>query len=84
MGLDSVELLIEIENEFQIEISNIEAENIATVGDFHKIISRKIDLEETTEEAIYQKLRMVLSEKVGIAIEKIDYHARIVDDLEID
>lgn len=84
MGLDSVELLIEIENEFQIEISNIEAENIITIGDFHKTISQKIDLTKTTEEAIFQKLREVVSDKVGFDIDEIHYQTKIVDDLRID
>jgi len=84
MGLDSVELLVEIENEFQIEISNIEAENIITIGDFHKTISRKINLTNTTEEAIFQKLRAVVSDKAGFDIDEIHYHTRIVDDLGLD
>lgn len=34
MGLDSVEILVEVEKALEIEISNAEASNIYTVGDF--------------------------------------------------
>ena len=42
MGLDSIELIVEVENKFQIEILDIEAENILTVGDFYECIVRKL------------------------------------------
>lgn len=42
MGLDSVELIVEVENEFQIEILDIEAENILTVGDFYECVIQKL------------------------------------------
>ncbi len=42
MGTDSVELLIEIEAYFQIEISNIEAEMVETVGDFQQCVLEKL------------------------------------------
>jgi len=47
MGLDSVELLVEVENAFGIEISNPEAEKIITVGQFHDSVWEKIKDRET-------------------------------------
>lgn len=42
MGLDGVELIVSIEDEFQIEILDIEAENIFTVGDIYECVLRKL------------------------------------------
>lgn len=42
MGLDSVELLVEVEKFFGIDITNQEAESIYTVNDFAKIVSKYI------------------------------------------
>lgn len=42
MGLDSVELLFEIEENFGIQIPDLEAEKIYTVGDFADTIYKKI------------------------------------------
>ena len=42
MGLDSVELLVEVEKFFDITITNQEAEQIYTVEDFAKIVSKYI------------------------------------------
>ena len=36
MGLDSVEILVEVEKTLGIEISDAEASKISTVGDFHE------------------------------------------------
>ena len=42
MGLESVELLVEIENYFQIEITNVKVERLETVGDFQQCILEKL------------------------------------------
>ncbi len=38
MGLDVVELVMEVEEEFDIKIPDGDYEFLATVGDFHKYI----------------------------------------------
>lgn len=42
MGLDSVELLMEVEKHFGISIPDIEAETIRTIGDFHNTVWKYI------------------------------------------
>jgi len=64
MGLDSVELIIDVENTFQISITDPEAENIATVGDFYELILKKIDYSENHQcqsQVLFYKLREVIS-----------------------
>jgi len=38
MGLDTVDLLITVEKHFGISIPDQEAEQMITVGDFHRIV----------------------------------------------
>ena len=64
MGLDSVELLIDVENAFQIIITDPEAEKIATVGDFYELILKKIDFSKNYQcqsQILFYKLREVIS-----------------------
>ncbi len=64
MGLDSVELLIDIENAFQISISDQEAENTGTVGELYNLIINKIDYSKHNKcnsQVMFYKLRQVLS-----------------------
>jgi acyl carrier protein len=44
MGLDSVELVMRAEEEFNITIEDSEAEQVRTVGDFYRLILNKLDL----------------------------------------
>lgn len=41
-SLDSIELLMEIENEFEIEISDDEAERIVSVADAVELVTEKL------------------------------------------
>ncbi len=43
MGLDSIELLIEVEKAFSIKIPDQEAERIITVGDFHNSVWKHLE-----------------------------------------
>lgn len=47
MGLDSVELLMDIEESFGVSISQVEAEQIYTVQDLVDSVSSKIDVVDT-------------------------------------
>ena len=74
MGLDSVELIIEVEEKFQIQIPDIEAENINTVGDLHQCILTKVErneLNRCSTQKIFYQLRRELSENHDIPFEKI-------------
>jgi len=42
-SLDNVELIMAFEEEFDVEISDAEAENVLTVGDAVKAISQKLE-----------------------------------------
>lgn len=69
MGLDSVELLVEVENAFGIDIPNPEAEKIITVGQFHDSVWEKIKDRESLNcksAVLFYRLRKFFYLEYGI------------------
>ena len=54
MGLDSVELIMTVEEAFGIEISDEEAQTICTVGDFHACVMSKLGKIEARDHCLTQ------------------------------
>jgi hypothetical protein len=44
MGLDTVELIMEVEEAFDIKIPDEDAEKLRTIGDLHHYIANKLQL----------------------------------------
>lgn len=68
MGLDSVELLLEVENAFKIRIPDEEAEKIITVGDFHDAVWRHLEgrhIDKCHTQSLFYALRTSLSQTYG-------------------
>jgi len=66
MGLDSMEILMNVEETFDIRISNQEAEKIITVGDFHNVVWRHLEgkhSDKCKSQAIFYKLRQSFFDK---------------------
>ncbi len=90
--MDSVELLVEIEAYFQIEITNIEAEMIETVGDFQQCVLEKLAAKKSFNanipyyEApeIFEIIKKIIHQKLGAPLALITIHAKIGEDLGID
>lgn len=60
MGLDSVELVMDVEKTFGIEIPDSEAEKIFTVGDLHEAVWRRVTKSSTQtckSQALFYELR---------------------------
>ena len=83
MGLDSVELIIEVEHKFNIHISNIEAENIYTVKDIFDLILQKKD-SQGNEGEFYSLLKKIIADKSGLPPSKISLNSNITYDLGLD
>jgi hypothetical protein len=68
MGLDSVELILRTEEEFSIVISDDEAAEVRTVGDFYKLVLSKLEVTPgcLSSKAFYQT-RRALVECLGIS-----------------
>ena len=94
MGLDSLELVCKIEQEFEIEFLNEEAEEMQTVGDIFELILAKKNLvkqDETTARtkvekhfAIYERLKHIIIDHAEVEAKEVTYHASITRDLGLD
>ncbi len=83
MGLDIIELIVRIEKEYEIEIPNLEAEKIITVGDCYEIIIQKKTNLIRSEES-FLKLKKLVADQTGVEINKINYDTNIINDLRLD
>ena len=74
MGLDSVEILVNVENAFGITISNYEAEKITTVGDIHNVVWRNVQGRQSMRcrsQQLFYRLRYILINKFNATHEDI-------------
>ncbi|AYB32702.1 hypothetical protein [Chryseolinea soli] len=87
MGLDTVELLINMEKRFNISIPDQEAGQIYTVQDFVNCIYAKISMHPEKAMDIREVERIVIhivSESSGIPVSEIKLTHSITDDLGLD
>jgi len=69
MGLDSIELLMEVEKAFDIRIPDSEAEKIRTVGDFHNTVWHHLTERHSSRcnsQILFYKLRKNFADSFGI------------------
>jgi acyl carrier protein len=69
MGLDSVELLVEVEKKFNIQILGCEAEKIYTVKDFHNTVWGHLNQKENSKcisKSLFYMLRKTFAENFKI------------------
>ncbi|HEY9715095.1 MAG TPA: hypothetical protein V6C72_16615 [Chroococcales cyanobacterium] len=82
MGLDSVELIIAIEEEFGLEIPNEEAEKLTTVGQTYEYLCSAIGAKpplECLRNRMFYKIRRGLIEMYGVPRKPITLDARLQD-----
>lgn len=87
MGLDTVELVMRIEEEFAITIADQDAEQLMTVSDLYDCIESKVlekSTSEVNEEALFGKFIKIMVDQTGIDRAKIQLTASIVEDLGLD
>jgi acyl carrier protein len=86
MGLDFVELVMAIEDEFQIRIPNDVAPRLLRVGDFHSYVvkslsesGRAVDPDE-----VWVRLKDVILRECPVREEHITPQAHIIEDFGLD
>lgn len=87
MGLDTVELILAVEDIFEIEIPNDVAANLFTVGALHEfIVAELIRLERPSvnQAVVYDLLKNIISIQLGVRPEEVVPTARFVQDLHAD
>jgi len=87
MGLDTVELVLAVEEIFGIEIPNESAATLTTVGALHQfIVAELIRLERSNldRDIAYDLLRNVICMQLGVKPAEVVPGARFVQDLHAD
>lgn len=87
MGLDTVEFLLYAEKAFDIKISDEEAGNIATVGEFSALCHQKLAMKPNNnidEEQVFLTLKQILRQHFSISNIEINRNHLIVKDLGLE
>ena len=88
MGLAIVEMLMRVEEEFDITIEDEEANRLETVGQLHRCVLSKIGLPSTIygadEEQVWQKLTLILVDELDVEPGAVTPDAQFVRDLRLD
>lgn len=87
MGLDTVELVMAIEENFGIEIPDAAAEKMFTVGEMHAFLVlelRRLKRDDWDETRIFERLREIICHQLGVKPAAVVPEARFVKDLGAD
>jgi acyl carrier protein len=86
MGLDSVELVMEWEDEFEIEIPDAHCERMQTIGDVVKYVEVRYscldDIERMAD--IRHRVCVIVSEQMGVSVGSLSDETRFIEDLHVD
>lgn len=88
MGLDTVELVMAVEHEFEIEIPNSEAVMMERVGDMHAFVvtalCKRAEPALIDADRIWARLKDIVDDHLGVPPEIVVPEARFVYDLGAD
>lgn len=87
MGLDSVELLLSVEDHFNIEVPDRVAEKMNTVGDIHAFVVSELNRlgrSIVSPATVFEELRDIICTQFAVKPGLVEPEAQIVRDLRID
>ncbi len=89
MGLQSVELVMAFEEEFEVEIPDDEAERIVTVGEARdcivgKLRARAEDPDAVDPEEVWSRIKAIVVDLIAVEPEEVAPDAAFIDDLGVD
>jgi acyl carrier protein len=86
MGLDTVELVMEVEEEFSIDIPNELASTLTTVGKLHCFVVAELHRRDRPRPSkeVFEQLRELIVTQIGVRPEQVVANASFVDDLGMD
>lgn len=86
MGLDSVELVMALEEEFGLDIPDADAERLETVGGTHDYIVETLKQrgEAPDEAEVWQRLHRIIVNQLGVDPSEVRREAYFVRDLGCD
>ena len=88
MGLDGIEIVMEVEKDFGIKLADADAANVRTVDDlvnlaFANLMREPERLPDRLRHVVFLHLQTVLSEQMGVRRSKIKSKSRLVEDLGV-
>lgn len=84
MGLRGVELVLQVEEKFQIEIPDAAAAKIATVRDLVDFIAARVSHSNWPRERVFAVTRDIIVELLDVDPARVTEQAHLVDDLGAD
>lgn len=71
MGLEGVQIIMETEKRFGVEITDPEAEALRVVEDLHLLVMAKLGAGAPEPGAVWERIRDIIVEETGIRREEI-------------
>jgi acyl carrier protein len=87
MGLDTVELVMAVEEEFDITIPDSAATKMITVGEMHTFVIEELERlgrPNTDSTLIFEHLKLIIVRQLGVEPSEVIPGARFVKDLRAD
>ena len=89
MGLDTVEIVLWAEKEFGIAITDADAGEVSTVGDFSQLIYNLLLIKNglknsINEEIVYNKIKTLLIKQYLVKESQINRNVTFIADLRLD
>lgn len=86
MGLDTVDLIIRMEQEFGIKIPDNVAPRLGVLGNLHSFIIQELRErgENPDEDNVWNKLKEIVVDQLGVRPDEVTKAADIVRDLKAD
>ena len=88
MGLDTVEIVLWAEKEFDLQLPDEEVSQIYTIGEFSDYLHRKLRTKHgfkpcASNEHIFNKIKAILIKDYAVSEYKIIKDAKFIDDLNL-
>lgn len=80
MGLDAVEFILAIEQEFGITIPDLDAEKLRTIALLQTYLVQRLAQAASTED-LWRRIERILIDQHGVEPDKVRPQASFVDDL---
>jgi acyl carrier protein len=87
MGLDSVELVMKVEEHFDVSIPDADASTLVTVGMLHSWVVNelgRLNRPNVDSTIVFNELRDLICRQLGVKPDRVVPEARFVQDLHID
>jgi acyl carrier protein len=81
MGLDSVEIVLELEETFAIDIPDADAEAVQTVGDLTALVRDLANLPPELDDATFEKIAAIIADQMAYPKDRITRQSRLIEDL---